>query len=478
MTARSVSINFPPIHYFDNEFVSLYEKTWYWISESWRYYKSHSCFPSKLFVHPEAEVLNQFETIMSTFFLVYSNGSCPCSSQLDVFYQKQEESGAIRSDYSLEDGSPVVVDSTNPDCLNPPLFSWAEYNIYHKIGNKKRIDEVLPILEKYYMWLEQTFMQSNGLYVAPLSATTMRNSPREKAYYLVDYNCQQALNASYIADLGDIINDKSIAFRYKQRYFALKTRINSMMWNEKLGIYCDLDKEENKLPEKTIAGFWSLLAGVPDTSKMQRLVDLLTDKRYFGVDNPVPSLSADHKLFSIDGNGYCGSVFSPFTFIIAKGLQRYDLYDFARELVIQHLYHIVGTLHKKGADESDIWEAYAPTGSYKKAQWDENDSFPRRRLLAYTGVATVTMLIEMVIGMNISLPRKTIHWVLSNYEVMGIENLMLRRNTVTILMRKAVKGWEIFHESKKLYYFTIEAPGKMRTLPIPSGRCTILVSKI
>ena len=37
----------------------------------------------------------------------------------------------------------------NPKGVMPPLFSWAEYNIYHKIGMKKRVRDVMPILEAY-----------------------------------------------------------------------------------------------------------------------------------------------------------------------------------------------------------------------------------------------------------------------------------------------------------------------------------------
>ena len=97
---------------------------------------------------------------------------------LDNFYSKQEESGAIRWRYSEEDGAPIISDD-NPEGVSAPLFAWAEYNIYHKIGQKKRLKEVVPVLEKYYAWLEETFQADNGLYAVPLSAVQMGNSPRD-----------------------------------------------------------------------------------------------------------------------------------------------------------------------------------------------------------------------------------------------------------------------------------------------------------
>jgi neutral trehalase len=54
---------------------------------------------------------------------------------------------------------------------------------------------------------------------------------------------------------------------------------------------------------------------------------------------------------------------------------------------------------------------------------------------------------------------------------MGIENLSLKRNDITILSNKSNRGWEIRLESEKLYYFTINILGqKKKTLPIPFGK--------
>jgi len=89
------------------------------------------------------------------------------------------------------------------------------------------------------------------------------------------------------------------------------------------------------------------------------------------------------------------------------------------------------------------------------------------------------LIIENVIGLYISLPRKTVDWIIPNLEAMGIENLSLKRNMITILSSKSGRGWEIHMESEKLYYFTINVLGKKKkTLPIPSGKCSMLIDKI
>ena len=57
---------------------------------------------------------------------------------------------------------------------------------------------------------------------------------------------------------------------------------------------------------------------------------------------------------------------------------------------------------------------------------------------------------------------------------------VLQKNNITILSNKNQRGWEIRLESEKLYYFTISILDeyKRKTLPIPSGKCSILIDKL
>ena len=65
-------------------------------------------------------------------------------------------------------------------------------------------------------------------------------------------------------------------------------------------------------------------------------------------------------------------------------------------------------------------------------------------------------------------------------ESMGIEQLSLKRNLITIICYKYRDNWEIKLESEKLYYFTLNQikDGKTKQLPIPSGKCSLIVDKI
>lgn len=455
----------------------MYDRTWQWLKDFWKRGTEENGFQTKYFSYPDSDRINQFESCFAIFSLVYSNRMYPVLSLIDNFYAKQEPSGAIRGEYSINNGDPIFT-AKNPDGILPPLFSWVEYNIYHKLGSKKRIREVIPLLEKYYRWLETEYRRENGLYSVPLAVTMMGNAPRENMCYPIDFNVQQAINALYISSLGDIVNDKETCYKYKKAYFSLKTRINSLMWNDEDAFYYDLDKKENQIKVKTIASLWTLLGEIPNEDRGRRLIKYLTDGKEFGVDNPFPSLAASEKKYSKLGLGHRGSVFPPYNYMIIKGLEKYGYYELARDSAIRHLYYVLDGLHPEEEDKGTLWEAYAPQHE-GPAKWPKNKGFPRPLFLPYAALSTVSLMIENVVGLSISLPRKTVEWIIPTLESMGIEDLSLKRNMITIVSNKSTRGWEIRLESEKLYYLTINVIGiKKKTLPIPSGKCSLLIDKL
>lgn len=472
--------DFPRIHFYDQDFVDIYDKSWNMLLDNWLDSETleKSTDGYLLFPQDGGVIIKQIEAIESSFFLVYSNRNLNAFTSLDYFYSKQEKSGAIRSMYDMKTGT-ALNQETNPEGVGMPLFSWAEFNIYHKSGNKKRIREVLPILDSYTKWLDKTFKQDNGLYSVPLAAMNMQNSPRCNVMYPIDFNCAMAINAAHMSALGDILNDKETSFQYKKIYFSLKTRINSLMWDSTTGFYHDLDANACRLPLKTIAGFWPLVAELPNADKADILIAHLQNPTTFGSEHPFPSLSLDSFEFKESGEGYCGSVYPALNFMVIKGLEKYNKHDLARECAIRHLYFVLEALFPNGGrDKGYLYEAYLPCGE-GPAKMAENDSFPRKNYLYSVGLSTIALMIENVIGLSISLPRKTVDWVIPNLEIMGIENLSLKRNLITILSNKTSRGWEVQMESEKLYYFTINVLGqKKKTLPIPSGKCSMLIDKL
>jgi neutral trehalase len=470
--------DFPKIHFYDQDFVDIYDKTWAWIQDCWNTGSENSVLEGKFFSYPGSPIIRQFDAIFSSFFLVYSNRIYQAHPSLDLFYERQEPSGAIRSAYVIETGQPSV-ERENPEGLGLPLFSWAEFNLYHKSANKKRVKDVIPILHKYLNWIDTVFKRPNGLYEVPLAATGMPNPFREAAAYPVDFNTAMAINVLYMSALADILNDKEASFQYKRQYFSLKTRINALMWDNEDGFYYDIDINERRIPIKTIAGYWPLLAEIPNDDKAERIIDKLQDPRFFGSPHPFPSMAVSEPGFDETGHGFRGSVFPHFTFMVIKGLERYQRWDLARECATRHLYFVLDSMSPDGNHhKGNLWEAYLPLQE-GPAQWPECPEFPRSQYLTYDALSTICLTIENIVGLFISLPRKTVDWVIPNLEIMGVENLSLKKNMITILSNKSGRGWEIHMESEKLYYFTINILGKKKkTLPIPSGKCSMLIDKL
>lgn len=469
---------FPSIHFYDQDFVDIYDQTWAWMEDYAQVGTEENKLQSRFFNDPNATTVHQTEACFNTFFMVYSNKKFPANPQLDNFYGKQEESGAIRGAYFVEDGKPVLTPE-NPEGVSMPLFAWSEYNLYHKIGNKKRVKDVMPILEKHFEWLDSTFKHENGLYAVPLSATTTPAQARKSACYFVDFNAAQAANALYLSELGEILNDKEISFKYKRHYFSLKTKINQLFWNEDLGLYLDLDANLQQVKVLSIATFWTLLAEIPTEAKIKKLMPHLKNPETFGTPNPFPTLAVCEPMFNENGNGPHGSVYPHLTFMVIKGLEKFGAYELARETAIRHLYYMLDTLHPEGSKRGSVWEAYKPSRD-GHAEWEDHPEFPIQLHLHWVGLSTVALMIENVIGLYISLPKKTVDWKVPTIEAMGIENLSLKRNMVTILSNKTNRGWEIRLESEKLYYFTIDILSlkKKKTLPIPSGKCSMLIDKL
>ena len=186
------------MHFYDQDFVEIYDRTWAWIADYWTSGGSDTVLAkAKFFQYPGSDNLDLLEQVFSSFFLVYSNRIYSASAGLDAFYSLQEESGAIRWKYNIQTGLPVLTPE-NPEGLGLPLFAWAEYNLYHKTANKKRVKDVMPTLTKQWAWMEATFKRENGLYGVPVAATGLENSPRGKAFYLSDWNA--AMNADDFRD--------------------------------------------------------------------------------------------------------------------------------------------------------------------------------------------------------------------------------------------------------------------------------------
>lgn len=393
--------DFPEAHFYDQDFVDLYSKMWNKVKRFWHEGTPQNGFGEAYFAAPDASQINLLESVSAGFFLVYSNGLYEVHHVFDAFYAKQEADGAIRCAYDIETGNPVLTPD-NPEGLAPPLFAIGEFNLYNKVGNKKRLSEVLPPLERYFEWLERNYRKENGLYSVPLSACCMGNAPRSGVVYPIDFNCQMATAALYMSTIADILNDKETSFKYKRHFFSLKSKINQLMWNPEKAFYFDLDADGHQIQVMTLASYWVLISEVGNEDNIESMIAKLEDPNYFGTEHPFPSLAACEPNFSESGNGYCGSVFPRLTFMVIKGLEKYKKYELARECAIRHLYFIVDTLHSEEANGKDLYEAYLPNEVGCAANGGL-PNFPRKNDVGFIGLSAITLMFENILGLTVNL---------------------------------------------------------------------------
>jgi len=90
------------------------------------------------------------DQVSRRFFSCIPTRIYAASSGLDALYALQEpRNGAIPISLQCDDRKPIFP-KDNPKGPRPPLFAWAEYNLYHKTANKKRVKEVMPALQRHW----------------------------------------------------------------------------------------------------------------------------------------------------------------------------------------------------------------------------------------------------------------------------------------------------------------------------------------
>ena len=474
---------FPQIHYFDSDFVNLYDQSWARIETLWVPHNPDTPDVPTGYIAENLEsdddVLHLTDVLTSSFFLLYSNKTYTPTHALDFFYSKQEENGAIRCAYSKSTGEPVV-ERGNPKGLAPPHLVWAEFNYYDRTDNKRRLKDLMPKIDAYLQWIADSFRDNENLFVVPHSATYTQNLPRENAKFLLDFNVQMAIAYHYMIKLATATNFRNLVFKYTKEYYTLKALINKHFWNSDDMFYYDLDEHKNHIKIKTINAFWTMLAHIPNNKQVVALKQHLSNPDEFYLDNLFPTVSKDSPYYSRKAVGYRGGVYPLLTFMVIKGLVAYGFCEFARESAIKHISAILANFYMNDSDTlGEFWEAYQaedflPAKSPSKKQEIRKDFFPS------VALSTITLIIECVIGFEICLPKKMVFWTIPHLEFMGIEGLQLKKNLVFTILQQTNKGWEIRHSSEKLYYFSVEIyeKDKKKTLPIPSGKCSLLIDKL
>jgi len=336
-------------------YVEMYWKCWEIAFKNFHEPAPKSGFVSQFIDAAFNQNIFLWDTCFLTMFCNYAHPHVPGICSLDNFYAKQHETGEICREINRKTGidfgqwqntegrdlfsrwfkhgpvkyvgrdAPAVKPKLTHDALNHPIFAWAEAESIRITGDRSRLKHVYVPLVRYYRALRTYIRQGNGLYMTDWAS--MDNSPRNG--YLkgggtaVDTSSQMVMFGNQLAQFAELLGKKGEAAAFRKEAAQTAAKINKLMWDPDKKFYYDLTVDGKRGPIKTIAGFWTLLAGVAEGRQVEALCAELRDPKTFARPHLVPTLAADQPGYSKNGGYWRGAVWAPTNTMVIRGLERH-----------------------------------------------------------------------------------------------------------------------------------------------------------
>jgi hypothetical protein len=342
-----------------------------------------------------------WDTCFIVCFAKYHLAELPVYQALDNFYERADDDGFICREYR-QDGRPLWP-KEHPVSINPPLFAFAELEVFSVSKDTTRLKKVYPVLKKNFQFLVDKYQLDDGLFYADSLGMGMDNIPRtprdwkpetgsglteselwakigslnlppekqldmfstgykdtvtgvwEKQGRFIDFSAQMAMYAIQLIEIANLIGNKTEVAEYEAFHDLVKNAINEKCWNEKDGFYYDLGFDE-QIPRKHIGAYWTLLGRVVPDNLLERFLEKLTDPNEFYRTMPLPAISASDPDFKGWGDYWLGGVWAPTSYMVIKGLEAVGKMDLAVDLA-EKTYQNVARVFE--ATET-FWENYSP----------------------------------------------------------------------------------------------------------------------
>lgn len=106
----------------------------------------------------------------------------------------------------------------------------------------------------------------------------------------------------WLYKVAEEIQEKAMANRFQAEAEVILDTIRKKMWDEKAGLFMDLDPDNRrKTNVKAAVGFYPLATDIPNQKQVDRMLDTLSSREDFWTKYPVPSISVSDSTF--DGAG-------------------------------------------------------------------------------------------------------------------------------------------------------------------------------
>ena len=339
-----------------------------------------------------------------TMFGKYAMRAFNIQRSLDNFYAKQHPDGFICREIRESDGTNFF-ERFDPSSTGPNIMPWSEWEYFLNFNDTVRLAKVFPVLLAYYDWFKTYHSWPDGTYYSSGWGCGMDNQPRMSRNFnpqwshgfmsWIDISLQEVFAGSILIEMAKRLNRNIDVYEIENEISGLKDFINTKMWDDSKSFYFDRMQNGTLSDVKSIASYWSLIAGVVPGNRISRFISHLENPQEFSRVHRVPSLSADHPHFNPDGGYWQGAIWAPTNYMVLRGLTKYGLDSLAFEIARNHLFNVVEVFNQT----KDIRENYAPD----KVQGNDGRNF-----VGWTGLVPINVLFEYIFGIRPDVPANTL----------------------------------------------------------------------
>lgn len=177
----------------------------------------------------------------------------------------------------------------------------------------------------------------------------------------------------FLARVADEIQEKAMANRFISASEVIQETIRKKMWDDKAGIFMDIDpKTRRRTGVKAAVGFYPLATDIPTPKQVDAMLATLGDRKEFWTKYPVPSLAISDPYFDPEGQWkgtrrtcpWNGRVWPMINSQVAEGLIYHAerghkvASKLLKELMRRTVEMVSGSL--EGVDDARVFEHYHP----------------------------------------------------------------------------------------------------------------------
>ncbi len=375
-----------------------------------------------------------WDSCFMLMFGKYGDSVHPFQRTLDNFYCKQEPDGFIGREISEDDGQSHFY-RMDPVSTGPEIMAWCEWQYYKCYKNKERLKNVYYPLLSFHRWLKANHRWQDGSYWSSGWGCGMDNLPRcdieavpdtedwqlgtfhHSFMTWIDAMSQAVISCDYLIEMAKEIDTSDGVEELKAERDFLNEYINKYMWSEEDRFYYDRKRDGSLLKVKSAASFWQLLVKSTPKDRIDAICEHLENKNEFNRPNRVPALSADHPDYCEEGDYWNGSVWPPILYMVLSGLTANGKDKLADDIARCAYGNMLDVYKTTGT----FWENYAP----EKAAPGKP---ARKDFVGWTGIIPITVLIEYILGIQVSADKNEIVWHINELDRHGIKHLPIGRN--------------------------------------------------